>query len=105
VEIDHGSETIARCIATAKHKAATTRVGGTSGIITGGEKGAVFLHIQHLENQPEGPYSEMSQLKPVNEFPESAPSDVREHEFPFIKVENLLWGQEAHRMSPTNFEI
>ncbi|PVF95724.1 hypothetical protein CPB86DRAFT_787734 [Serendipita vermifera] len=95
VEIEQGSETVVRCLAPAKHKTATTQIGGTSGVIIGGPEGAVFLHIQHLENEPQGPYTEMGQIKPVNEFPESAPSDVRALDFPFIKVEDLLWGKEA----------
>ncbi|THV03946.1 hypothetical protein K435DRAFT_835549 [Dendrothele bispora CBS 962.96] len=64
-----------------------------SGIVTAGHKGAVFIHVQPIYGESQGPFSSMSLVGSENALP-NAPgisADARMTQLPFIKVDRLAW--------------
>ena len=86
---------VTRGIATTVKKTASTQILSSDGLVTAGEDGAVFLHVEPLKNEFQGPYQTMSQVTTSNVFPNTVPPNVRAMEFPFVKVETLDWAKSG----------
>jgi len=80
-----------RAQATAPFSAISTEVHARNELIHTGASGAAFLLMRKSTTSGTPPYSDMSQLKAHNIFPERAPADVRAMNFPWVKVEDRSW--------------
>jgi hypothetical protein len=91
--IDKHGHKVVRTIVTAAKETATTHIISRDGYVTAGDEGAVFLLVEKLANESQGPFSTMRDVTTTNQFPQSAHvgADVRLMEFPFLKVETLDW--------------
>ncbi|KAG6902174.1 hypothetical protein C0995_003456 [Termitomyces sp. Mi166 len=65
--------------------------------ITAGDDGAVFLRIEVLNDQPQGPFSTMSDVTSLNDLPNNAyvSADARLAPLPFIKVDTMDWASSG----------
>lgn len=89
---------VTRGIATVAKGIATTHILSDDGSITAVEgTGAVFLRVEPLGGEFQGPYTAMSQVTTNNLFPHGSnvSASVRAMEFPFVKVETLEWASEG----------
>ncbi|EPQ54179.1 hypothetical protein GLOTRDRAFT_139544 [Gloeophyllum trabeum ATCC 11539] len=104
VKVIHGSiimkgkdgSVTTRKLAPERHQAATTQVLSSDGRIQAGDDGAVFLRMEFLPDEPQGPYTAMSELPIANSFPASASLDVQALQFSFVKVEQLPWASNGN---------
>ncbi|KAJ7813859.1 hypothetical protein B0H14DRAFT_3112035 [Mycena olivaceomarginata] len=87
---------VTRTIAPAVKETATTRPLSSDGTIKGGIGGAVFVLVEALDGHFQGPYRAMDQITTTNMFTQvpHVPANVKAMEFPFIKVEDLSWGDK-----------
>ena len=60
-------------------------------MIHSGSSGAAFLLMRKSTTSGTPLYSDMSQLKAHNIFPEHAPADVCAMDFPWVRVEDRSW--------------
>jgi len=88
---------VTRIIAPPAKKAETTQILSEDGVVKAGSEGAVFLRVEPLHDQFQGPYTTMSQVSTQNVFPWTphVPADVVAMEFPFLKVETLPWADSG----------
>ncbi|KAG5730224.1 hypothetical protein E4T56_gene11637 [Termitomyces sp. T112] len=86
--------TVTRGIAPAAKSTASTLVPST---IEAGDIGAVFLHLEYLHDQFQGPYSKMSDVTSLNVLPnnENVSDDARMTLLPFLKVDTLDWASNG----------
>lgn len=63
----------------------------SSGHLTSGEEGAIFVLFKPSTTSGKAPFSTMDQLVAHNIFPRTVPTDVRAMTFPWVKVENRPW--------------
>lgn len=84
---------VTRTVAPPAKKAETTQNLSQDGFVKAGSDGAVFLRIEQLDDEFQGPYTTMSQVSTTNVFPWTphVPADVVAMQFPFLKVETLPW--------------
>ncbi|KAG6867365.1 hypothetical protein C0993_003837 [Termitomyces sp. T159_Od127] len=85
---------VTRGIAPAAKTIESTLVPST---IQSGDSGAVFLRIEVLEGQSQGPYSTMSEVTSLNDLPDNEHvfPDARAASLPFVKVDTLDWGSNG----------
>jgi len=97
IHMKDGANHITRTIACDAKDIATTRIISKDGTVTAGENGAVFLHVEVLTNEYQGPYRSMSQVGVTNVFPSEpeVPAEVRAMDFPFVKVQDLAWASSG----------
>ncbi|KAK1231003.1 hypothetical protein PQX77_005890 [Marasmius sp. AFHP31] len=83
-----------RGIAPAAKSTHTTLVNST---ITAGDKGAVFIHLEPLDDHIQGPFSTMSEVSSLNILPNTPHVEpgARMVQLPFNKVETLPWASEG----------
>ncbi|KAF9457213.1 hypothetical protein BDZ94DRAFT_1176031 [Collybia nuda] len=95
--IDGHGKTIVRTIATKAKGVATTHVVSHDGHVTAGKDGAVFLRVEELGGESQGPFATMDEVTTTNLFPRSlyVGWDVRRMKFPFLKVETLDWASNG----------
>lgn len=95
--LDHNGKKQTRIIAPPAKKEGTTHIISKDGLVTAGPDGAVFLHVEPLKGQFQGPYNTMSEVVTKNAFPRSpnVPPEVKAMEFPFLKVETLDWASSG----------
>ncbi|KAF7982633.1 hypothetical protein HWV62_27061 [Athelia sp. TMB] len=86
---DKAGRTVTRENAIAAKTVETTLL--AEGLVTAGTDGAVFLYVELLEGQNQGPYDDMSKVTIKNEFPEGVPANVRAMQFLFTRVDRLGW--------------
>lgn len=98
---DKHGKTIVRTIATAAKDTATTLIVSHDGHVTAGKDGAVFLRLEELPSESQGPFTTMGEVTTTNQFPRTAHvgADVRLMEFPFLKVETLDWATSGRESS------
>lgn len=98
---DKHGKTIVRTIATAAKDIATTLIVSHDGHVTAGKDGAVFLRLEELPNESQGPFPTMGKVTTTNQFPRTTHvgADVRLMEFPFLKVETLDWATNGRESS------
>ena len=80
-----------RAQAAAPFSAVSTEVHARGELVHTGASGAAFLLMRKSTTSGTPPYSDMSQLKAHNIFPERAPANVRAMDFPWVKVEDRSW--------------
>lgn len=90
--------TVTRGIAPAAKDIASTQILSNDGLITAGGDGVVFLHVEPVEKEFQGPFQTMSQVTTRNAFPTTAPPSVKAMEFPFVKVEDLDWASSGCKL-------
>jgi hypothetical protein len=61
----------------------------------------MLLKKSSTSGQP--PYSDMSQLVAHNIFPPRFPADVRNMEFPWVKVEDRPWANGRFKVRPRSY--
>lgn len=85
---------VTRGIAPPKKDKGTTLVFGTA---TAGDKGAVFIHLEVLDDHMQGPFSIMSEVSSLNILPNNphVSSGARAVQLPFIKVQDLDWANSG----------
>ncbi len=94
--MDANGNTVTRGVAPPAKEVETTLVLSPDGTITSGENGAVFLRIETLELQFQGPFRRTSQVMTRNIIGASEVStEAQRIDFPFVKVETLPWA--GHR--------
>ncbi|KAI8970758.1 hypothetical protein BD414DRAFT_233610 [Trametes punicea] len=86
---------VRRGVAPDPYTATSTGLVDSEGSITAGPAGTVVMQLEYLSGQSQGPFHTMAELPIANVFPSSAPSDVRELEFGFVKCEELPWASSG----------
>ncbi|KAJ7660887.1 hypothetical protein DFH06DRAFT_1400283 [Mycena polygramma] len=67
----------------------------------------VFILVEALQGHFQGPYSAMDQITTTNMFAQvpHVPANVKAMEFPFVKVEDLSWGDKHGQGLWNDFEF
>lgn len=88
---------VTRGIAAPAKKEASTHILSEDGSVTAGGDGAVFIYVELLKDEFQGPYKTMSEVTTTNVFPDApeVPAAVRVMEFPFVKVDTLPWANSG----------
>ncbi|KAJ7649341.1 hypothetical protein DFH06DRAFT_1270608 [Mycena polygramma] len=98
---------VTRTIAPAAKEAASTHPLSGDGTIKGGTGGAVFVLVEALHGHFQGPYCTMDQITTTNMLTQvpHVPANVKAMEFPFVKVEDLSWGDKHGQGLWNDFEF
>ncbi|KAJ6600286.1 hypothetical protein DFH09DRAFT_1127960 [Mycena vulgaris] len=99
---------VTRTIAPAAKETATTHPLSSDGTIKAeGIGGAVFVLVEALDGHFQGPYRAMDQITTTNMFTQvpHVPANVKAMDFPFIKVEDLSWGDKNGEGLWNDFEF
>lgn len=98
---DPNGKMVTRGIAAPAKKEATSLILSIDGQVTAGKDGAVFIRVEPLGGEFQGPYSAMSEVAINNVFPYAphVPANVRAMEFPFLKVDTLGWASSGRTQS------
>ncbi|KAJ7021157.1 hypothetical protein C8F04DRAFT_1013557 [Mycena alexandri] len=100
-------EVVTRTIAPPVKDKATTHPLSKNGTVAAGTDGAVIVLVEEVEGAFQGPYRAMDEITTTNMFAHvpHVPADVKAMEFPFIKVEDLAWGDKDGEGLWNDFEF
>lgn len=92
---DANGKITTRGIAPTAKEIGSSRILSPDGLISAGDKGAVFIRVEPMDDHFQGPYQAMDDIPTTNQFPRAPqiPSNVRAMNFPFILVDDLAWAQ------------
>ncbi|KAJ7175097.1 hypothetical protein C8R43DRAFT_1057751 [Mycena crocata] len=98
---------ITRGIAPGPKTTATTLHSSVDGRIKSGKYGAVFILVEAIDGLSQGPYQTMDEITTTNLLRQVShvPANVKAMEFPFIKVEDLEWGDKEGAVLWNGFEF
>lgn len=95
---DANGEITTRGISPTAKEIKTSHILSPDGLISAGDKGAVFIRVEPMDDHFQGPYQAMDDIPTTNQFPRTPqiPSNVGAMDFPFILVDNLPWAQNPN---------
>ncbi|KAJ7107338.1 hypothetical protein C8R44DRAFT_637345 [Mycena epipterygia] len=98
---------VTRTIAPPTKETAPTHPLSIDGTVTAGNDGAVLILVEDLDGHSQGPYHTMDQITTTNLLRQSphVPTNVKAMEFPFVKVEDLPWGDKHGKGLWNDFEF
>ncbi|TFK62264.1 hypothetical protein BDN72DRAFT_890043 [Pluteus cervinus] len=88
---DASGERQSRTQATTPFGTASNIVDSELSMVKAGPDGAAFMLLKPSTTSGTPPYSDMSQLVAHNIFPPRFPADIRDMQFPWVKVEDRPW--------------
>ena len=96
---DHKGKHVERTVATDPFSQVSVIVESKDGHVHTQAEGAVFVIFRKSQTSGKPPYSDMKQLVAHNIFPSYLPQDVRNLDFPWVKVEDRSWANGRFKVS------